>query len=73
MTEVDFTEANLTETVFDNCDLARAIFDQTNLTKVDLRSAYNFKIDPEKNTIKNAVFSKDNLSGLLTKHQLKII
>jgi uncharacterized protein YjbI with pentapeptide repeats len=72
LNEADFTEADLTEAEFDNCDLKRAIFDRSILVKTNFRTARNFNIDIENNKIKGAKFSKENLSGLLTKYQLKI-
>jgi len=70
--EVDFTEAVLTNSVFDNCDLSRAIFEQTNLEKADLRTSYNYSIDPEMNRIKKARFSREGALGLLDKYNIEI-
>lgn len=70
--QVDFTEADLSETNFYNCNLEKAIFDSTKLEKADFTSAYNYSLDPEVNTIKKAKFSKDGVSGLLTKHNITI-
>ncbi len=70
--EADFTTTNLSKSIFAHCDLTKAIFSQTNLQNTDFTSALNFTIDPEKNQLKGARFSKDGLPGLLTKHQLKI-
>jgi len=72
LNEADFTESDLTESNFNSCDLKRAIFDRSILIKVDFTTALNFRIDPENNRIKGAKFSKENLSGLLSKYQLKI-
>lgn len=66
--EVDFTETNLSGLVLDACDLGRAIFSDTNLEQADLRTANNFTIDPERNRLKNAKFSLQNVSGLLGKY-----
>lgn len=54
--EVNFTETDLTGSVFDNCELTRAIFEKTTLEKVDLRTSYDFLIDPNNNRIKKARF-----------------
>lgn len=70
--ETDFTESDLTESVFDNCDLAKAIFRNTNLEKADLRSAYNYAIDPENNKLKKAKFSQTGLPGLLVKYNITV-
>lgn len=69
---VDFTQADLTKSLFDDCDLLNATFDGTTLSQADLRSAVNFSIDPEKNTVTKARFSSHNLSGLLHKYKLDI-
>jgi fluoroquinolone resistance protein len=70
--EVDFGEADLTASVFDNCDLMRAIFDHTNLEKTDLRTSYNYSIDPEMNRIKKAKFAIAGIAGLLHKYDIII-
>lgn len=70
--EVDFTEANLSGLVLDACDLNRAIFSDTNLEKADFRTAFNFNIDPERNRLKQAKFSMQNVSGLLSKYGVVI-
>jgi len=69
---VDFTQADASQSVFNNCDLKAAIFEHTNLTKADFTTAKNYSIDPEQNILKNAKFSRNGLSGLLTKHKIII-
>ncbi len=69
---VDFSGSDLSEAVLGNCDLASAIFDRTNLAKADLRSAFNFQIDPERNNLNRARFSTASLYGLLGRHNLNI-
>jgi fluoroquinolone resistance protein len=70
--DVDFAEADLTASIFDNCNLLQAIFDRTILEKADLRTSYNYFIDPEVNQIKKAKFSVDGLVGLLAKYDIII-
>jgi fluoroquinolone resistance protein len=70
--EADFAECDLSSSVFDNCDLSKATFDFTNLEKADLRSSFNYSIDPEKNRIKKAKFSLTGLAGLLDKYDIEI-
>ena len=70
--ETDFAEANLSGAVFANCDLAGASFDNTNLEKADLRTAYNYTINPETNRIKKAKFSVAGIAGLLTKYDIVV-
>jgi uncharacterized protein YjbI with pentapeptide repeats len=70
--EVDFTTANLTEASFNACNLEKAVFENTILEKTDLRNAFNFSIDPERNRLKKAKFSKENVEGLLSKYDILI-
>lgn len=70
--EVDFTNANLEGSVFKECKFPRAIFENTNLRKLDLRSAYDFDIDPTKNDLYKAIFSPLNVEGLLRKYDIQI-
>ncbi|MDO5968196.1 pentapeptide repeat-containing protein [Flavivirga aquimarina] len=70
--EVDFTECDLNTSIFDNCDLLNAVFKNTNLQNTDLRSSFNFIIDPENNKIKGAKFSLESVKGLLIKYNIKI-
>jgi uncharacterized protein YjbI with pentapeptide repeats len=72
MQEVDFSDADLTQAIFDTFDLLNASFDQTNLEKVDFRTAYNYRIDPERNRLKKAIFSSNGVIGLLDKYDLII-
>jgi uncharacterized protein YjbI with pentapeptide repeats len=72
MHEVDLIDADLAGTVLDACDFHRAKFDNTNLEKADLRTSYNFSIDPERNKLKKAKFSRDGLAGLLGKYDIII-
>ncbi|MDD5674490.1 MAG: pentapeptide repeat-containing protein [Chitinivibrionales bacterium] len=70
--EVDFSGCDLSGAVFDACDLTRATFENSVLEKADLRSAYNFSIDPEKNRIKKAKFSLAGIAGLLDNYDIEI-
>lgn len=70
--EADFSETDMTNAIFEKCNLNRAIFHRTILKGADLRTAYNFNIDPENNTMNKAKFSIDALSRLLFKHNLII-
>ena len=70
--EVDFTECNLNTSIFDHCDLLNAVFKNTDLQNADLRSSFNFTIDPELNKIKGAKFALESVKGLLTKYNLII-
>jgi len=63
--EVDFTECNLTEAVFEDSSLSLSIFNRTNLSHSDLTSARDFEIDPRKNNIKKARFTRENIAGLV--------
>ncbi|RFZ81705.1 pentapeptide repeat-containing protein [Mucilaginibacter terrenus] len=70
--EADFSDTDLTDAKFVNCDLHRAAFSQTILRNADLRTSYNFTIDPDDNVVKNARFSVHGLPGLLEKYSLRI-
>ncbi len=70
--EADFSETDFTNAVFEKCNLNRAIFNRTILKGADFRTAYNFNIDPENNTVNKAKFSADALGGLLIKYKLVI-
>lgn len=70
--EVDFSEVDLSESLFQKCDLTGTVFENTTLIKADLRTAYNYTIDPEKNKLKKARFSYPGIVGLLQKYQLEI-
>ena len=70
--EVDFTETDLTGSNFDNCDLSRTVFEYTNIEKADLRSSFNYLINPEVNKIKKAKFSLSGVVGLLSQFDIEI-
>jgi uncharacterized protein YjbI with pentapeptide repeats len=70
---VDFMQTDLTEVIFDNCDLYRAEFENAIANKADFKTSYNYTIDPTKTKIKRAVFSLENVKGLLFKHDLEIV
>jgi uncharacterized protein YjbI with pentapeptide repeats len=58
--------------IFDNCNLAGAKFENTILVKADLRSSYNYSVDPETNDIRKARFSLPGIVGLLDKYEIEI-
>jgi len=70
--EADFTETDLSIAIFENCDLYRVVFYNTNLEKADFRSSFNYSLDPERNRIKKARFSRLGISGLLDKYNIEI-
>jgi len=70
--EVDLTECDLSGSVFTDCDLAGATFDNTNIEKADLRTAYNYALDPERNRMKKALFAMTGLPGLLGKYGIVV-
>jgi fluoroquinolone resistance protein len=70
--EVDFTESDLANMNFVNCDLSGAFFENTILRKADIRTAYNYSIDPELNQIVKAKFSLSEVKGLLDKFDIEI-
>lgn len=70
--EADLSGANFSGSTFDDCDLSGVIFDATVLEKADLRSAFNFTIDPERTRLKGAHIAMHGLPGLLAKYDLVI-
>ena len=70
--EVDFSNCDLAASSFEQSDLTGASFENTNLQKADLRTAFNYSIDPEINRIRKAKFSVDGLAGLLDKYDIDI-
>lgn len=70
--EVDFSDADLSGASFDNSDLLGAVFENSILEKTDFRTAYNYSIDLEKNSIKKALFALSGISGLLNKYDIVI-
>ncbi len=70
--ETDFTESDLTGAVLENCDCTGAIFENTVLEKADLRTAYNYTINPEINKLKKARFSFPAVAALLDKYGIEI-
>jgi len=71
--EVTFTDAILTGSVFEECDLNGAIFNGTDLIGVNFATALNVIIDPELNKITRAIFSINELEGLLLKYNIKVV
>ena len=72
LVETDFTEADLTGVLFEHCNLQRAVFQQSILDKADFRTAEDFSLDPEKNKLAKAKFSRKNLLGLLKKYDIVV-
>jgi uncharacterized protein YjbI with pentapeptide repeats len=70
--DVEFAETDLTGAIFNNCDLLRAVFENTILEGCDLRTSFNFSINPEINRIAKAKFSQQNIAGLLNKYNITI-
>lgn len=70
--EAYFWNTNLSETQFSECNLEGSLFENTNLSKADMSTAWNFNINPDTNNIKGALFSKNNLIGLLSKYHIKV-
>lgn len=71
--DVDFSGSDLSDCIFDGSDFRGATFDGTILKHANFRSAYNFSIDPSRNQLAKAKFSKDNCLGLLDHLKIEII
>ena len=63
--DVDFTEADLTDADFSRTDFSQSRFNNTNLTRADFRSATNYTISAQFNTVKDARFSLPEAMSLL--------
>lgn len=72
LNEADMSECDLSHSVFDHCDLNGTKFENTNLEKSDLRSSYNYSIDPEMNRLNKAKFSLSGIPGLLHRYDIEI-
>jgi len=70
--DADFTECDLTAAVFNDTDLAGSVFDQSVLERADMRTAFNYMINPEKNRIRKAKFSTSSIAGLLAHYDIII-
>ena len=70
---IDFSEADLSRSCFTNSILDNAIFDASNLQEADFSLSHNIKLDPERNQLKNARFSRENVLGLLAKYKIQVI
>lgn len=68
----DFMSTDLTEAVFDHCDLYRSEFSKAIANKTNFKTSINYTIDPEKTKIKKAIFSLEQLKGLLFKHDISV-
>lgn len=66
MTAVDFSGAQMEGQQLDGCLLMDAIFDSTNLRGADFRLAKDYHIDPRKNVLSKAKFSRNGVLGLLS-------
>jgi uncharacterized protein YjbI with pentapeptide repeats len=62
---VDFREANLSRSDFSDSDLQQSLFSNTNLTRADFRTARNYRIAPELNTLTGAQFALPEAMSLL--------
>ena len=71
--ESNFEGANLSGSDLNHCDFLRASFINTDLRKSNLSTCINLFLDPDKNLISKASFSKENLIGLLGKYDIKVV
>ena len=64
--ELDFSEADLIESVFTGSDLEKTLFHKSNLSRCDFRQAKNYYINPQTNNLKKAKFSQPEVLNLLS-------
>lgn len=72
MKSMDFSRANLQGALFQNTNLEGTTFSKTNLKETDFLTAYGYTIDPEANAVAKALFSRNGVSGLLSKYGITI-
>lgn len=70
--EANMEEADLRRAVFQGCNLTNTGFDYANLEDADFRTAYHFRIHPDKCKLQGARFASNNLEGLLTHYKIKV-
>ena len=73
MKGVDLVGTQLQNSLFHQTNLEEATFTNTNLKEANLSTAYNFTISPTQNNLKKAIFSENNLSGLLHEFGITIV
>lgn len=73
MKGVDLAGTQLPNSLFHQVNLEEATFANTNLKEANLSTAYNFTISPTQNNLKKAIFSENNLSGLLREFSITIV
>jgi fluoroquinolone resistance protein len=66
--ETDFSECDLSSSVFDHCDMTRTVFVHSVLESCDLRSSTAYRIDPDVNRLRGAMFSYPDVLRLLDKY-----
>jgi uncharacterized protein YjbI with pentapeptide repeats len=67
---VDFMSADLTSVIFDTCDLHRSEFEKAIAFKTNFKTSFNYTIDPQKTKVKKAIFSLNQVKGLLFKQDI---
>lgn len=73
MKGVDLVGTQLQNSLFHQVNLEEATFFNTNLKEANLSTAHNFTISPTQNNIRKAIFSENNLSGLLHEFGISIV
>jgi fluoroquinolone resistance protein len=58
--------------LFEGCTLDHSSFYQMKIKKADLRTAFNYSIDPERNRMKKAKLALAGVRGLLGKYDIVI-
>jgi uncharacterized protein YjbI with pentapeptide repeats len=70
--ETEFESVDMCESVFTGSDLTGSRFQQAVLKKADFSGALNYYIDPNQNTITQAIFSYPEVLNLLAGFQIKV-
>lgn len=52
--------------------MTKPYFESQTFEKIDFRTSYSYSIDPQKNRIKKAKFSVQEIKGLLQQYDIEI-
>ena len=67
-----FLKTNLTKAEFEDSNLKGTRFENTNLSFTSFKTAKNYSIDPNQNTLKKTKFSIPEVIGLLDTFDIKL-
>lgn len=71
--DVDFREADLSQSNFRDTDFTRSLFSNTNLSRADFTQAQHYNIDIQNNYVKQAKFSRYEAALLLEYLDIELV